>query len=788
MKRSISFAFILFSAWLLFNISPVQTSAEADITIDAEAGFQNKVKYNRGLPLQITASNNGTAFSGDLVIDYSESYNIGAGLSVPLELAAGETKTFNLSLPGMMDNSYTGGITNQTIYVYEGGWEKGDAIDFQGSKTLRPNYFVPETPFIATLTENADRLRGLGGILPVSGASAQVFHFNMEGENSLPSDPLAWDTLDYLVIDEFPYSDLPVETQQAAMAWLEQGGKVLVGADSNLAAATGNLSDLLPMQLNSSEEMAVLELENPISVYQADVGEDAQVVLEEQGRVLAVKRTVGAGTIIQTAFSLGDEPVISQEGYEELLVNLFEADQISSAYQQDQSIKERISYEIGMVNELFESFAVSKTAMFLIILLYIIIVVPVLYIFLIKKDKREYAWLAIPLIAVLASIGIFAAGAKDRIANPQIQQTGFFEVDGDGGLNGYYMNTLLSNRSGDYRFTAPANTTMTATTGDQFSASNAHQNAILEKGAAGSTLTVRDMRYWSMASVIGESYISGSGQFDIQLAMENGNLTGTVRNSFPFSVKDAAIWTGTRLITLGDFNPDEEKQIAEAVQSDLLQPISPIAQYQVPQTIGSGGEEELIEARKQSALAMSYEHLGRDATTPYLIAYADAAIAPVALEKQEANVSAVHLLAQSFEPSMNFDGEVAISSDNLRIDVQPQSAMGHVEKYPDNPHFYGLEPGEYRVLYELPSALTEKETEWSRFETQSASTDVEFSILRTDTGEYEPLAAGSNDLSGNSGNYISDGGNIEIRITKNEMTGYSEITIPKIELEGVVDQ
>ncbi|MCM3610663.1 hypothetical protein M4S82_05320 [Planococcus sp. MERTA32b] len=787
MKRSILFAFIILSAWLMFSISPLHTSAEADITIDAEAGFQNKVKYNRGVPLQITASNNGTAFSGDLVIDYSESYNIGSGLTVPLELAAGESKTFNLSLPGMMDNSYSGGMTNQTIHVYEGGWEKGDPIDFQGSKSLRPNYFMPEIPFIATLTQNADRLSGLGDYLPVNGASAQVFHFTLEGENSLPADSLAWDALDYLIIDEFPYSDLPAETQEAAMTWLEQGGKILVGADSNLGSATGNLSGLLPMQLNSSEETAVSGFEDPIPVYQADVEAEARVVLEQEGQILAVNRPVGAGSIIQTAFSLGDEPVASQDGYEEILLKLVDADQNPSQFQQDQSIKERMAYEIGSVNELFESFAVSKTVMFLIILLYIIIVVPVLYIFLIKKDKREYAWLAIPIIAVLASIGIFAAGAKDRIANPQIQQTGFFKVDGDGGLNGYYMNTLLSNRSGDYRFTAPANTTMTAAGGDQFSSGNTHQNAILEKGSAASTLTVRDMRYWSVASVMGESYISGSGQFEIQLSMEDGNLTGTIRNTFPFSVKDAAIWTGTRLISLGDFNPDEEKQIAETVQSELLQPISPIASYQVPQNI-SGGEEELIEARKQSALAMSYEHFGRDASTPYLIAYADTAISPISLENQDADVSAVHLLAQSFEPSMDFDGEVAISSDNLKIDVQLQSAMGHVEKYPDNPHFYGLEPGEYSVRYELPDALAEQETDWSRFETESASTDVQYSILRTDTGEYESLDAGSNDLSENSGNYISDDGMIEIRITKNEMTGFSEITVPKIELEGVIGQ
>ena len=649
MHKQISIGLIIFSVLIFCNF-PMMASAEADITIDAEAGFQNKVKYNRGVPVEIKATNNGTAFSGDLVLDYSESYNIGAGITVPLDLAAGESKTLQLSLPGMMDNSYSGGVANQTIFLYEDGWEQGRSIDFRGSKSLTPNYFNPEVLFVAAMTENADRLRGLGELLPVGGAKAQVFHFNKQSEMQLPTDALAWDTLDYLIIDDFPYSDLPDETQQAVMAWLEQGGKIIVGAGSNLEAAAGNLSDLLPLVLSSPEEKAVPGLEKPVAVYQADINDGVRVIIEEDATIFAAKRTVGAGTIIQTAFSIGDEPVVSQPGYEELLMNLFTAEQAATYFQQDQSIKERMSYEIGMVNELFESFAVSKTAMFLIILLYIIVVVPVLYIILTKRDKREYAWLAIPAVAILASLGIFAAGAKDRIANPQIQQTGFFEVDGDGGLSGYYMNTLLSNRSGDYQFSAPSTTTMTATSGDQFSGGSRHGNAILENGSQSSTLTVRDMRYWSVASIIGESYINGSGQFEVGLTLENGNLSGTVRNAFPFAVHDAAIWTGTRLLSLGDFNPGEEKQVAEMVQTDLLQPISPIGQILGSQPMAS--EEELVEARKQSALAMSYEHLTESASSPYLIAYTNDAIIPVTLESQEARVSAVHLLAQSFEPSL----------------------------------------------------------------------------------------------------------------------------------------
>ncbi|MFD1031142.1 hypothetical protein [Metaplanococcus flavidus] len=784
MQKRLSIGLIIFSVFIICNF-PMKASAEADITIDAEAGFDNKVKYNRGVPVQITASNNGTAFSGDLILDYSESYNIGAGLTVPLDLAAGESKTFQLSLPGMMDNSYSGnGIMNQTIFIYEDGWETGRSIDFRGTKSLRPNYYNPEILFIAALTENADRLRALDELQPISGSNAQVFHFNQQSDIQLPTDVLAWDTLDYLVLDDFPYSDLPLETQQTVMTWLDQGGKIIVGAGSNLEAATGNLADLLPLELSSPEETAVPLLESPVAAFNAELNDGARVILEQDGRILAAEKTVGRGAVIQTAFSLGDEPVTTQPGYEQLLMGLLDADQSVQAFQQNQSIKERMAIEIGRTNELFESFAVSKTAMFIIILLYIIVVVPILYIVLNKKGKREYAWMAIPAMAVLASLGIFAAGAKDRIANPQIQQTGFFEVDGDGGLNGFYMNTLLSNRSGNYVFSSPSATTMTATAGNQFSGGHRHDTAILESGSNASNLTIRNMRYWSVASIIGESHINGSGEFEIELSLENGNLSGTVRNAFPFAVQDAAIWTGTRLMSMGDFDPGEEKQVAEVVQSDLLQPISPIGQTVGPQTMAN--EEQLNEARKQSALAMSYEHLTHSASSPYIIAYTNDAIIPVSLESQEARISAIHLLAQSFEPNLSFDGQFSINSDDLSIEMKPMNPQLMIQDYPDNPYFFGLEPGGYIVQYQLPTALMSGETTWSELEILTTASDLVFSVLQVDTGEFETLSSGSANLFENSDSYISDEGIIEIKLDKAQQTGYSEVTIPAIELEGEV--
>ena len=129
---------------------------------------------------------------------------------------------------------------------------------------------------------------------------------------------------------------------------------------------------------------------------------------------------------------------------------------------------------------------------------------------------------------------------------------------------------------------------------------------------------------------------------------------------------------------------------------------------------------------------------------------------------------------------------MAINSDDFIIEVRAVNPQVAVQEYPDNAYFYGLEPGEYRVQYQLPQVLADSNASWSILEILSTASDVEFSILRTDTGEFEPLPNGSANLSENSGSYISEAGIIEIRMNKNQQTGYSEVTIPKIELEGEV--
>ena len=420
-------AFFAFALLISLFLIPQVSLAAPQITVDSSAGFQNKVKYEKGLPLQFTVTNQGSAFSGDLVLSYSETYNLGAGLAMPIELAEGETKTLQISASGLSDMYYTGGPGDQSIFLFEGGWEEGNSIAFKGKKNIQPNYHSPGALFIASLTDNQDRLMPLKQLAVPASEGIEVIHLNQLKNFTLPTEAQAWDMIDYLVIDEFAYSDLPESTQQAILQWVQQGGNVVTGSTGNVAAELGNLSEYLPLDLTGAIEVSVPGLETPVPAYQATAKEGAAVKLQNNGQILAATRPIGSGSLTQMSFSLGDETVSGQKGYSQAMSNFFPATFNYNNSMGGQSILDYMSYEVGDVNELFESFQVSKPFILAVIFIYILLIVPVLYIVLKKKDRREYAWFIIPAVALLTSIGLFAFGAKDRIGNHKFSKPVFLK-------------------------------------------------------------------------------------------------------------------------------------------------------------------------------------------------------------------------------------------------------------------------------------------------------------------------------------------------------------------------
>lgn len=790
-KRNLLIAFLIAFIGCFFHIETASAAPKLDVK--AEVGIANKVKFYTPLPLKLTITNSGSAFSGDLVIDAAESYSVGSGLVYPLDIAEGETKTVQLYLNGLSDDFMYSGVQQPNLFTfYEGGIEKGNSVRYTGNKSVRPQFFDQESTFVYTLTENSDRLAAFLRLRQNATYNVEVFHLNQIKDYEFPSDAKGLEIANVLAVDEISLSDFTQEQQQAILSWVEQGGTLLIGASDQVEATAGIFKEYLPLSLStekvnvSQESLKALSKDGTFSqgieVYKAQEKEGSVRILGEGETILASATKLGSGRIIQTAFSLGDQPLASMDGYSKLITNILSLQTQTPSYGTPYgNFNDYLPYEVGSVNELFPSFEVSTTLLIIIVIIYILFVGPILYFVLKRLDKREHAWWLIPVVSILLSLCMFIFGAKDRLMQSQIQQAAYYKVEGSD-LRGSYMETILTNRSGDFTFTTDENTTAVASRNRNYmgeSSAILHEKSYVKQHANGSTINLLNLNYWSVQSIVGQSQVKGAGNMDIQLKLTNGRVEGTVTNNFPFKLHDVAIWSGSREIKLGDIEPNGTLDVSKEVKgSVLLSPSIGNYNYSSPQS-----KEELLPMRLEK-LKYGAGNLIDGEKSPAIIAWTDQALVGIKLDGN-VEVSPAAYLIQTFEPEIELSGEFTLDKETLEENIEPTSASGYMELVNEATNEWFLDKGEYGYSVYLPKELLEDST-WTEINISNKNANlIEMAILNIKTSQYEEIDDNSKTITTNLEQYISEDGYLKllVRLTNND-TGRA-IRMPEVEIKGV---
>lgn len=790
-KRNLIIAFLIAFIGCFIHIETASAAPKLDVK--AEVGISNKVKYYTPLPLKLTITNNGSAFSGDLVIDAAESYAVGSGLVYPLDIAEGETKTVQLYLNGLSDDFMYSGVQQPNLfYFYEGGIEEGKAIGFSGDKSVRPQFYEMESTFIYTLTENSDRLAAFLRLRQNATYNVEVFHLNQIKDFEFPSDAKGLEIANVLAVDEISLADFSEEQQKAILSWVEQGGTLLIGASDQVEASSGIFKEHLPLSLStervgvSKESLRTLSNDGiftqGIEVYRAQEKEDSVRILADGETILASATELGSGRIIQTTFSLGDQPLSAMDGYSKLMTNILSLQtlQMPSYGAYYGNYNDYLPYEVGSVNELFPSFEVSTTVLVIIVIIYILFIGPILYLVLKRMDKREHAWWLIPVVSISLSLCMFIFGAKDRLMQSQIQQSAFYKVEGTN-LSGNYIETILTNRSGDFTFTTDENTTAVATRNRNYmgeSTAVLHEKSYVKQHANNSTINLQNLNYWSVQSIVGQSQIKDAGNIDIQLKLTNGKVEGTVTNNFPFKLNDVAIWSGSREIQLGDIEPNSTLEVSEEVKgSVLLAPSTSNYNYSTPQS-----KEDILPMRLEK-LKYGAAGLTEGERLPAIVAWTEEALVGIELDGN-AEVSPVAYLIQTFKPSMELSGEFTLDKDALQEYVEPVSS-GYMELINEATNEWYLDKGEYDYLVYLPEELLE-ESSWTEINISNKDSNrIEMAIWNINTSQYEEISENNKSFTTNLDQYISEDGQLKVlvRLTNNDMG--TQVRLPDVEIKGV---
>lgn len=779
---------IIFSCMiLLLSILPTfafDAIAKTKLDVKVTAGFDNKYKDTLGLPVLLTVTNSGEAFSGDIVIDNQESYSGGIGVVVPLEIGSNETKTIKLMLDYFTDHSSG---TDKTIHIYKDGWNKEDEVSFTGDDKIKPQMYERDGVFVLTFTNSVDRLSALTKISSLSSSQMEIIHLGQLKEDLIPTTANGWTMANVVVVDEYSITSLKEEEQQSLLEWVKSGGTIVIGASDNLDGEIGILQNYLPLSINDKtihitskdirKSLKDIRLSNGISAYQAQKVEPAKTILEIDHHILAAKRNLGNGQVIQTAFSLGDEPHSIDKNYDKLLQKVIPFNTINHVTNRMNSIDGSNTYS----NELFPTFQVSTMLLVIVIILYIIIVGPLLYFILKKKDKREFAWWLVPSLSLFVSILVFAYGAKDRLSKPQIQQSAVFKINQDDSMTGYYVNSLLTNRSGDFRFKVPLNSTATLVRNSN-NIGSIHKQGMIEQYQNEKELTLRNNRYWSVSTIAGQTQIPSVGSFHIDLEVENRAIKGSVTNNLPYTVKDASIWYGSQWLKIGTIKPKQKLKITQTINGALLIPAMPISSNN---SNSVKNKDDIMENRKEMLKESGYGMI-ENTEEPALVGWVDEPITPISIKNSKVDLSAINLVIQSFSPKTKFSGEFVLPANSMNFIINPISNAGYAEQSQENSGIWLIDEGVYEFNWTIPDTLQNKKFKWT--ELQMANTDtknVTLQILNNKTFNYEPINDGRFTLTKNIENYISNNGQVKFRLER-KRSANNRMTAPTLQLKGEV--
>ncbi len=535
-------------------VAPAPVSAADGLKMTARALMQGHVRAGSWFAIAVDMQNDGPTVTGELRINGGLESRTRFG--TPVELATGSRKEYLLyALPPTF-----GG--NMTVELVSGGQVVAKApvaVALHDQTQL----------VVGLVAENPARLVGQFDLMPNQNGVAPVIVPLTAAD--LPERVQAWAPLDRLVWQDVDATSLSPGQLAALRTWVAGGGRlVIVGGTAAADALTGFPDDLLPYRPTSVLDVdpAVLQplLGLPpagattLTALAGDPG-TGRALATSGDRVIAADMAFGSGSVTLLGFDpattwIADGDAIDVPMWRRLLPPRSGG---NVALSDDQTI-------VGAVANL-PSLALPPIGALLVLLAgYIVLVGPVNYLVLRWLDRREWAWVTVPVLIAVFTVGAFGVGALLRGSDVIVNEVAIVRgaPGTDAAVAQSYLGIFSPSRAtyqlrvaGDALLAAPMN-------GDMFGGGGDAELDVLQ----GDPSRVRDLAvgFGSMRTVRAESSTTGP-KVSSALQLDGGRIRGTITNQSDRTLLAPAIVLGSSAAVLKDLAPGESADINLAITS-----------------------------------------------------------------------------------------------------------------------------------------------------------------------------------------------------------------------------
>jgi len=336
----------------------------------------------------------------------------------------------------------------------------------------------------------------------------------------------------------------------------------------------------------SEEENGEPEAQNSESLkeqqqlYSADIDE---VIAGDKEIPLAVKYIHNSGRILFLAFDPAMEPVVSWSGKQAFWENLlFHSSNIRHVYEDIPGYYLSSYTESYYFDDLTEQVPEDSNPpflfMFVTIIIYIIIVGPVMYIFLKKKDKRDFSWIAIPATAFICMFVIYLVGFKTRYRTAVLNTASMIYLDMENQRADITTGMgVFNNKRGNLKLTYSEKENIDfniAQSGSRsyvvYADGKEPEGKVVSKLVLSEPINYElyDVSMWESKNLTARRSEIFQDKIVSSMEISDGKIRIIINNTTKYDFMDAFITIGSNFIDAGDILSGEEKVIEADLNSE----------------------------------------------------------------------------------------------------------------------------------------------------------------------------------------------------------------------------
>lgn len=529
-----------------YTAKPINESVEENgMEISITYGYENTVKADRYVAVYVDVNNTGEDFKGSLQMFVEKGENEDILYQKDVFIGSGEKKQLYLTYCETQKK-----VKNLIRFVNE----KEEVV-------VKKNFEIKtiidkKTAFWGILTDDTNNIGYLGD------KTSKVFYLT---EKTLGQDDQCLDTLDIIVINDFDSERLSQQQRVAIADWVNKGGTLVIGTGENKNRT------LLPLK----KELRIKNLDDlSKKESDADTSNGKTVGYGNDGKTMQVLK-MGLGVVQVFPVDLNLE--YGQWNTQGSIINTSIWYNISTDQKKELTV-DSLQEDYVQVYQGITAYGTDKTPFVegyaIILLVYLFLIGPLLYILLKKMDKRSLTWIIIPVLALAFSYGIYFLGGETRVTKPYMGYLSFFHLDGQGKGSGveetYFSITVPSNKKynvtipDEYAVTADynSNTYFSYPVVEDVSGENKEEETLdSAKQRSKTAVKIRD-NYTEIEMKNYQAFTTGyyrsniykeeDGTYDYNISNFGDEITGEFTNRLGYDLENVTIFSNHNLVMVGD--------------------------------------------------------------------------------------------------------------------------------------------------------------------------------------------------------------------------------------------